>query len=153
MALRNITKVGDPVLRERCRPVTEFDARLGELLDDMADTMYDAEGVGLMVTQVGVMRRLAVVDTGDEDGLVELVNPRIVRTKGEVVGVEGCLSVPDRQGYVARPYKVTVAAVDRYGKPFTVKAEGFAPAFCHEIDHLDGVLYVDKLTEPPKEGR
>ena len=122
----------------------KFDLRLWLLLRDMADTMYKADGVGLAAPQVGILRRVVVVDTGD--GLVELINPEIIAREGEQAGAEGCLSLPGRQGYVVRPQKVTVRAQDRKGKPFEITAEGLkARAFCHEIDHLDGVLYIDVM--------
>ena len=120
----------------------KFDLRLWLLLRDMADTMYKADGVGLAAPQVGILRRVVVIDVGD--GLVELVNPEIVASEGEQGGSEGCLSVPGKRGYVVRPEKVTVKAQDRKGKPFEVNAEGlYARALCHEIDHLDGRLYID----------
>ena len=122
----------------------KFDLRLWLLLRDMADTMYKADGVGLAAPQVGILRRVVVVDTGD--GLVELINPEIIAREGEQAGAEGCLSLPGRQGYVVRPQKVTVRALDRKGKPFEITAEGLkARAICHEIDHLDGVLYIDVM--------
>ena len=152
MALRNIVTIEDSLLRETARPVEEFDQKLLTLLDDMAQTMYHADGVGLAAPQIGILRRIAVVDVGD--GLIELVNPYIVKTRGEQIGLEGCLSVPGQSGYVPRPFKVVVKAQDRYGKPIRLHAEGFlARAFCHEIDHLDGVLYVDKVVPPPDQRR
>ena len=122
----------------------KFDLRLWLLLRDMADTMYKAEGVGLAAPQVGILRRVVVIDVGQ--GLIELVNPRIISTEGEQAGSEGCLSLPGRQGYVVRPKKVTVEAQDRNGKLFRITGEDLlARALCHEIDHLDGVLYIDKM--------
>jgi len=146
MAIRQITKEGDPALRKKCRPVTEFNERLGVLIDDMWDTMYKADGVGLAAPQVSVLRRIAVVDV--EDGnKYELINPVIVETAGEQVGAEGCLSVPDEYGIVARPDYVKVRAQDRHGEWFEVEGHGLtARAFCHELDHLDGVLFIDKAT-------
>ena len=143
MAIRNIVEMGkDDILRKHSRKVTKFDHRLGVLLDDMADTMYEADGVGLAAPQVGVLKRVVVIDVGD--GLVELVNPEIIASEGEQGGSEGCLSVPGKRGYVVRPERVTVKAQDRKGKPFELKAEGlFARAICHELDHLDGKLYID----------
>lgn len=144
MAIRKIVEIGDEKLRKHCKPVEKFDLRLRILLKDMADTMYKAEGVGLAAPQVGILRRAVVVDVGD--GLIELVNPEIIRTEGEQSGAEGCLSVPGRSGVVTRPNIVTVRAQDRNGDFFETTAEGFlARAFCHEIDHLDGILYVDKM--------
>ena len=145
MAIRNIVEMGkDDILRKRARRVDKFDKRLAILLDDMADTMYEADGVGLAAPQVGILRRVVVIDVGDEHGLIELINPEIIATEGEQEGSEGCLSAPGRRGYVKRPNKVTVKAQDRKGKPFEITGEGLlARAFCHEIDHLNGVLYSD----------
>lgn len=144
MAIRNIVKLGDDILRKVCRSQLEFDERLGQILDDMAETMYKAEGVGLAAPQVGILRRYCVVDVGD--GLIELVNPVIESEKGKQTGEEGCLSIPDRFETVTRPMTVTVRAQDRSGKSFKLKAEGFkARALCHEIDHLDGILYIDRV--------
>lgn len=145
MALRTIVKFGEDVLRKKCRPVTAFDERLAALLDDMAETLYAANGVGLAAPQVGIIRRVAVVDVRDEHGLIELINPEIIETSGSAVDNEGCLSDPDEFLPVERPAKVTVKAFDRSGKEFTITGEGLlARAFCHEIDHLDGVLFIDK---------
>ena len=142
--VRKIVKLGDETLRKECKPMQKFDLRLWLLLRDMADTMYKADGVGLAAPQVGILRRVVVVDVGD--GLIELINPEIIAREGEQGGAEGCLSIPGRQGYVVRPERVTVRAQDRKGKPIEVIAEGLkARAFCHEIDHLDGVLYIDKM--------
>lgn len=144
MAIRNIVKIGDDVLRKVCRSQLTFDERLHTVLDDMAETMYKAEGVGLAAPQIGILRRYCVVDVGD--GLIELINPVITEKSGSQTGSEGCLSIPDRFEEVERPFKVTVRAQDRNGKNITVTAEGFkARAFCHEIDHLDGILYIDKI--------
>lgn len=142
--VKRIVEIGNDCLRKTCKPVEKFDLRLWMLLRDMADTMYKAEGVGLAGPQVGILRRVVVIDVGD--GLIELVNPKIVAVEGEQEGTEGCLSIPDRRGWVKRPAKVTVQAQDRKGKPIEVTGEGLlARALCHEIDHLDGVLYVDKM--------
>ena len=144
MAIRNIVKVGDDVLRKICRTQMTFDEKLWSLLDDMAETMYKAEGVGLAAPQVGILRRVCVVDVGD--GLIELINPVITEKSGSQTGSEGCLSVPDRFEEVKRPMTVTVKAQNRKGENIEIKAEGFkARAFCHEIDHLDGILYIDKI--------
>lgn len=144
MATRKIVKLGDDTLRKTCKKQEKFDLRLWTLLKDMADTMYKAEGVGLAGPQVGILRRVVVIDVGD--GLVELVNPEIVDSSGTQCGREGCLSLPGRQGIVTRPNKVSVRAQDRRGKPIEFEAEGFfARAVCHELDHLDGVLYIDKM--------
>ena len=147
MAIRKIVEMNkDDILRKHARKVEKFDKRLGVLLDDMADTMYEADGVGLAAPQVGILRRVVVIDVGDDHGLIELVNPEIIATEGEQAGSEGCLSVPGRRGYVVRPNKVTVRAQDRKGKKFEITGEGLlARALCHEIDHLDGVIYVDKM--------
>ena len=147
MATRKILELGrDDMLRKRSRPVEKFDRRLWTLLDDMADTMYEADGAGLAAVQVGVLKRCVVIDVGD--GLIELVNPEIVCAEGEMINAEGCLSVPGRRGTVKRPERVQVRACDRRGKPVQIEGDGFlAMALCHEIDHLDGVLYVDKMIE------
>ena len=146
MAIRKILKIGDETLRKHARPVAEVDRRTKQLLDDMAETMYAADGAGLAAPQVGILRRVVVIDVGE--GLIELVNPEIVASEGEQHQAEGCLSVPGKRGVVARPAKVTVRALNRRGKPVEIVGEGFlATALCHEIDHLDGVLYVDKLIE------
>ena len=143
--VRNILKFGDETLRKPCKPMQKFDLRLWLLLRDMADTMRKAEGVGLAAPQVGILRRVVVIDVGDENGLIELVNPEIIAQEGEQEGSEGCLSAPGRRGYVKRPNKVTVRAQDRKGKFFEITGEGLlARAFCHELDHLDGILYSDK---------
>ena len=144
MAVREILKFGNETLRKTCHPVQKFDLRLRLLLRDIADTMYEAEGVGLAAPQVGILRRAVVIDVQDDHGLIELINPVIISAEGEQAGPEGCLSKPGRQGYVVRPAKVTVRAQDRHGKFFEITGEGLlARAFCHEIDHLDGKLYID----------
>ena len=143
MAIRNIVTEGDSILRKTCRSVLNFDERLVQLLDDMKETMYKAEGVGLAAPQVGILRRVCVVDVGD--GIIELVNPVIESEEGVQEGSEGCLSLPGKSAVVRRPMKVSVRAQDRNGNTFTVTGEGLkARAFCHEIDHLNGILYVDK---------
>lgn len=144
MGLRKIVYLGDECLRKISKPMQKFDLRLWLLLRDMADTMYKADGAGLAAPQVGILRRVVVIDVGE--GLVELVNPEIISSEGEVGGAEGCLSVPGRRGYVVRPQKVVVRAQDRHGKPIEITAEGqFARCVCHELDHLDGVIYIDKM--------
>ena len=147
MAIRKIVEMGkDDILRKHARRVDKFDRRLAVLLDDMADTMYEADGVGLAAPQVGVLKRVVVIDVGE--GLIELVNPELMWTEGEVVDVEGCLSVPGRRCTVARPEKVRVHAQDRRGRHIEVEGEGLlARCLCHELDHLEGVLYVDKMIE------
>ena len=143
MAKRNIVKLGDEILRKVCRTQLNFDEKLHQILDDMAETMYDAQGVGLAAPQVGILRRFCIVDVGD--GLIELVNPVIIEKSGEQSGDEGCLSIPDRYETVIRPLNVTVKAQDRYGNNIQITGEGLkARALCHEIDHLDGILYIDK---------
>lgn len=145
MAIRNIVQFGDSVLEKECRKVEKFDARLHQLLDDMKETLADANGAGLAAPQVGVLRAVCVVDVGE--GPVELVNPEIIKTSGEQTGTEGCLSYPDHWGIVTRPMKVTVKAQDRNGKWFQVTGEELcARAFCHEIDHLHGVLFRSHAT-------
>ncbi len=143
MALRNIVKVGDPVLTKKCRPVTKFDDNLATLLDDMFETMHDANGVGLAGPQVGILRRVVVVDTGEED--LELVNPEIVEVSEETqTGVEGCLSLPGKWGIVTRPMHAVVRAQDRCGDWYEYEGEELlARAFLHEIDHLDGHMYTE----------
>ncbi len=142
MATRKIVTIGDEKLRKHSKPVTKFNLRLRILLKDMAETMYRNDGAGLAAPQVGILKRVVVVDVGDR--LYELVNPEIVSREGEQMGPEGCLSVPGRVGAVQRPMKVVVKAQNGKGEPFEVTGEGFlARAFCHEIDHLNGVLYVD----------
>lgn len=146
MALRNIVKEGDDILRKKCRPVAEITERIQTLVDDMIETMNDAGGVGLAAPQVGVLRRLFVVDIGD--GPIVLINPEIVEMTGEQTGEEGCLSLPGKAGTVTRANYVKIKGLDREGNE--VEYEGtelLARAFQHENDHLDGVLYVDKATE------
>ena len=146
MAIRNIVQLGDPTLRKKCFEVTDFGAKTHELLDDMRDTMFKANGAGIAAPQVGVLRRVFIVNADNK--YYECINPTIVKQSGSQVGEEGCLSVRGKYGTVERPNKVTVKAFDRYGKPFTVNAEGFlARAFCHENDHLDGIVYIDKATD------
>lgn len=143
MALRNIVKDGDAILGKKCRPVERFDKKLHTLLDDMAETMHNANGVGLAAPQVGMLRRVAVVDiTQEKNGVIELVNPKIIAYSGEQEGNEGCLSFPGQWGIVKRPEYVKVKAQDRYGEEFTIEGEELlARAFCHEIDHLNGVVF------------
>ena len=144
MGLRKILTDKDPSLHKVCRPVEKFDKRLHKLLDDMAETMQDANGVGLAAPQVGILRRVVVVDTGE--GILELVNPSLVETSGEQVGAEGCLSVPGRYGLVKRPYYAKVRAQDRYGEWFEAEGEELiGRCFCHELDHLDGIVYTQVM--------
>lgn len=144
MGLRNILTDKDPALHKVCRPVEKFDKRLHKLLDDMAQTLAEANGVGLAAPQVGILRRVVLVDTGDQ--VLELVNPTLLETSGEQVGAEGCLSVPGRYGLVKRPYFAKVRAQDRNGNWFEAEGEELiARCFCHELDHLDGILYTEVM--------
>ena len=146
MALRNIVKFGDDRLRKKCREVTEFDDKLWVLLDDMYETMKSQDGVGLAAPQIGILRRVVVIDVGD--GPIEIINPVITQMKGKQREVEGCLSSPNLWGYVERPAKVKVTAMNRYGKEFKVEGtELLARALCHEIDHLNGILFTDLADE------
>lgn len=142
MALRNILTEGNPTLYKKSRPVVKFDDRLHLLLDDMKETLLDAEGVGLAAPQVGILRRLFLVDTGEE--ILECINPEIIETSGEQVGLEGCLSVPGKYGVVKRPNVVKIRAQDRNGEWFEAEGEELiARCFCHEYAHLDGQLYTE----------
>ena len=144
MGLRNILTDKDPALHKVCKPVTNFDGKLHKLLDDMKETLLDANGVGLAAPQVGILRRVVIVDVGDE--IVELVNPTLVETDGEQIGAEGCLSVPGKYGLVKRPYYAKVKAQDRYGEWFEAEGEEIiARCFCHELDHLDGIVYTEVM--------
>lgn len=146
MATRKILFQTDEILRKSSREVTEFNEKLWQLLDDMAETMYSADGCGLAAVQVGILRRVVVIDAGDK--LYELLNPMVVDSSGEQSGPEGCLSSPEEYGMVTRPMNVTVKALDRSGKEIFVEGEGLlARALCHEIDHLNGVLFKDLATE------
>lgn len=143
MALREIVEKGDDVLNKKCREVVKFDDRLSDLIDDMIETLKDSGGVGLAAPQVGVLRRVVVVETDHEKGeVLELVNPEILETSGKQVGLEGCLSLPGKWGIVSRPFKVKIKAQNRKGEEFTAEGTALiARAFCHELDHLDGILY------------
>ncbi|MBU5299755.1 peptide deformylase [Clostridium sporogenes] len=144
MAIRNIRKYGDELLRKKSRKIEKIDDRILTLLEDMAETMYSAEGVGLAAPQVGILKRVVVIDVGE--GLIKLINPEIIETEGSQKDVEGCLSVPGEQGEVERPYKVKVKALNEKGEEIVLDGEELlARAFCHEIDHLDGILFVDKV--------
>ena len=144
MGIRNIRVNDDPILKKVSRPVEVFDERLFVLLDDMKDTLYKADGCGLAAVQVGVLKRVVLVDVGD--GLIELINPEIIEQEGEQFEVEGCLSIPGKNGITKRPMSVKVKAQNRNGKWCQYKGEGLkARAFCHEIDHLDGHLYTERL--------
>lgn len=145
MAIRNIVKFGDDTLRKTCKPVDAITKRTKILIEDMLDTMYKADGVGLAAPQVGVLRRIVVIDVGN--GPVVMINPVITSTQGEQTGTEGCLSNPGKYGTVTRPAKVTATAMDENGEVKVYEAEGlFARAICHELDHLDGVVFTDKVT-------
>lgn len=147
MALRTIRVEGDPVLNKVCRPVKEMTERISTLIDDMLDTMYDANGVGLAAPQVGILRRIVVIDVGE--GPIVMINPEIIEQDGEQTGQEGCLSIPDKAGIVTRPNHVIAKAFDRDMKEYTIEGtELLARAICHELDHLDGHLY-DELAEGP----
>lgn len=147
MAILNIVKEGDPVLRKKSREVTEITPRIIRLLDDMRDTLAEAQGCGLAAVQVGVLRRIVLVDT-EETGLLELINPKIVAFSGAQEEVEGCLSVPGIWGITHRPKGVTVKALNRFGEEITVTGSDLAArAFCHELDHLDGILFTDNMIE------
>ena len=150
MALRNILTEEDPSLYKKCRPVTAFNERLHQLLDDMKDTLADADGIGLAAPQVGVLRRAVLVieanvPEGEEPYIIELINPEIIETEGEQHEAEGCLSVPGEFGIVKRPQKVKLRAQDRFGNSFEVSGEGLtARCFCHELDHLEGIVFKSK---------
>ena len=144
MGLRKILDDKDPALHKVCRPVEKFDGKLHKLLDDMAQTLQEANGVGLAAPQVGILRRVVIVDTGEE--ILELVNPVMLETDGEQIGAEGCLSVPGKYGLVKRPYIAKVRAQDRYGEWFEAEGEELiARCFCHELDHLDGIIYTEVM--------
>lgn len=146
MAIRNIRKIGDDILRKNSRKVDEINDRIVTLVKDMIDTMYEANGVGLAAPQVGILKRIFVIDVYDGEGARIFINPEIIETSGEQVDSEGCLSIPGEEGEVKRPSKVSIKALDLEGKEFTLEAEGLlARAICHENDHLNGVLFVDYL--------
>ena len=147
MAKLNILKIGDETLRKVRRPVETITPRICQLLDDMIDTMHEAEGVGLAAPQVGILRRVVVIEV-EEGKIIELINPRIIASAGVQEEIEGCLSVPDRSGKTRRPMHVTVRAMNRQGEEFDISGSGLlARAFCHELDHLDGKLYIDNAIE------
>lgn len=146
MALREIIKFGDDMLRKKCREVTKFDDKLAQLLDDMAQTLKSADGVGLAAPQVGILRRACIVDVRDGHGVLELINPEIIEKSGSQAGNEGCLSAPGEWCEVVRPAMVKVKAFDRHGNEFTLTASELkARAICHEVDHLDGILFIDRV--------
>ena len=144
MGIRRILTDREPALHKTCKPVVNFDARLHKLLDDMRETLVDSGGVGLAAPQVGILRRVVLVDNGEE--ILELVNPTLVETDGEQVGAEGCLSVPGKYGLVKRPYYAKVRAQDRFGEWYEAEGEELtARCFCHELDHLDGIIYTEVM--------
>ena len=150
MALRTIRLNDDELLRKKSRPVKEINEKILILLDDMRETMYEKEGIGIAAPQVGVLRRVVVIDIGNEEDpdLIELINPEIIKKEGSQINGEACLSMPGEMGYVERPEKVIVQALDRNGDLIEYEGEGIlAIAFCHEIDHLDGILFTDKVIE------
>lgn len=148
MALRTIRLDSDPILRKQSRQVESFDEKIKILVADMIETMYDADGVGLAAPQVGILKRILVIDIYDETGVKVLINPEIVDQKGEQIDVEGCLSIPGVSGTVKRPEYIKVKGFDQEGKEIVVEGEGLlARALCHEIDHLDGILFTDKIIE------
>lgn len=149
MAVFQIVEIGDTLLRENARPVPKVGDNIRKLLTNMADTMYSADGVGLAAPQIGISKRVVVIDVGE--GLLELINPEILQMEGKETDTEGCLSVPDLVGEVTRAYRVVVKGLDRDGKEITVEAEGLLARACqHEIDHLNGVLFVDKADRVKK---
>ena len=147
MGLRKILTDKDPALHKVCKPVTNFDSKLFKLLDDMRDTLIDSHGVGLAAPQVGILRRVVLVDVGMEDNeIVEFINPEMIETDGEQYGAEGCLSVPGKYGLVKRPYYAKVRAQDRNGEWFEAEGEELiGRCFCHELDHLDGIVYTEVM--------
>lgn len=148
MAIRKIREIGDPVLNKQCKEVTEITPRIQELIDDMFETLYEANGVGLAAPQVGILKRIVVIDVTGEDPIL-LINPKIIETSGEQEGYEGCLSVPGKTGYVTRPNYVKAIAYDENMESFEIEGtELLARAICHELDHLDGHLYVEKAEGP-----
>ena len=153
MALRSIRLKDDEILRKKTKPVLDINDKILTLLDDMRETMEEADGVGIAAPQVGVLRRVAIVNMGEEQGgVIEMINPEIIHTEGSQINVEGCLSLPDESAYVERPERVIVRALDRDGNLREHEGSGFlAVAFCHEIDHLDGILYMDKAIEDYEE--
>lgn len=151
MARRNIYQIGDDTLRQVCKPVTEFDEKLWQLMDDMIDTLVFADGAGLAAPQVGVLKRVFVATFDGGSTIIEAVNPVIVKQKGARIAAEGCLSIKNVREKVSRPRHVTVNAFDRYGNPIVLKASNFeASCYCHEIDHLDGILFIDKAVKDGK---
>lgn len=148
MAIRKVRQMGDPILRKTSREIPEITDRIKLLLDDMVDTMYDSDGVGLAAVQVGILKRAIVIDPRDEVGLIKMINPVIIEKNGEQEGVEGCLSVPNFNATVKRPFQIKVEYLDEEGQKKQIEATGLkAVVICHEVDHLNGVLFVDKYEE------
>ncbi|MBN2898274.1 MAG: peptide deformylase [Clostridia bacterium] len=148
MAIRTIREEGDPVLRKQSRIVDAVDDKIRVIIDDMVETMYEADGVGLAAPQIGILKRIIVVDIYDETGVKVLVNPEILETSGEQTGVEGCLSVPGESGEVSRPNYVKIKGLGRNGEEVVYEGKGLlARAFCHEVDHLNGILFIDKVID------
>jgi len=151
MAIRRIRKDGDEILRKKSKEVKKIDDKILTLLDDMAETMYHNDGVGLAAPQIGILKRVVVIDVNDEKGLIELINPEIIHAEGEQCETEGCLSIPGLYGEVKRPEKVIVKALNRKGEEITIEGTKLlAIALCHEIDHLDGILFTDKAIKLEK---
>ncbi len=148
MALRKIVTEGDEVLTKKSRPIINFDVKLSILLNDMKDTLAKADGVGLAAVQIGILRRVVIIDVGDEHGFLELINPEIIETRGEQRESEGCLSLPHKSGVTSRPQWVKFKAQNRRGEWYEAEGEGlFARCVCHELDHLDGIVFTEKLAE------
>lgn len=152
MALRTIRQDSDPILRKISRVVDKIDDRIKTLVEDMIDTMYDADGVGLAAPQIGILKRLVIIDIYDETGVKVLINPEIISQEGQYLDTEGCLSVPGVTGYVERPEKTIVKGLNLEGEEITLEGIGLlSRAICHEIDHLDGILFTDKVVEVEEE--
>jgi len=147
LALREVRILPDPILRQKSKPVEKITSKIIELLEDMHETMIEKNGIGIAAPQVGTLKRVIIVDTGDD--YTEMINPELIETKGLVIGLEGCLSIPDKTGYVRRPHFVKMKGLDRTGKEIEIEATGLkAVALCHELDHLNGVLYIDREVIP-----
>lgn len=152
MALRTIREDSDPALRKKCRTVDKIDDRVKILVEDMIETMYDADGVGLAAPQIGILKRICVIDIYDETGVKVLINPEIIKQEGQYLDTEGCLSIPGVSGYVERPELTVVKALNLEGEEYIIEGHGLlSRAICHELDHLDGVLFTDKVVEVEEE--
>lgn len=149
MAKRQVRLEGDPILRKKSREVTKIDDRILELINDMEETLYEEDGLGLAAPQVGVLRKVVLIDMRDDNGLIKMINPTITKKSDNLqINIEGCLSVPDKSGYVERPEDLTVEYLDENGEKVVMSCEGYtAVCVCHELDHLEGILYIDKLVE------